>query len=74
MGSFVISPHMEVIDATDTLRAIHGMDFSEKCASHTHDDLTNHLLATEPFHMGRLDYSNYRLQEQGKNNTMGTQR
>lgn len=65
MGHFEMSPHMEVIDATETLLAIHGMNFSKTRASHTHNDLTNHKLVTEVFQWGRIGYSNHRTTEKG---------
>jgi hypothetical protein len=65
MGHFEMSPHMEVIDATETLRADHWMAFAETRASHTHDDLTNHKLVTEVFQWGRIGYSNHKTTKEG---------
>jgi len=62
MGSFVLQEDMHVVDATPVLQVTHFMDFDDKYFSKTHNDSTNHLLATKGiYRLGRVDYSNYQL-------------
>ena len=66
MGLFVSSDQINAIDASNSINAVHFMNFNEHDLSGTHRDTTNLLLADIRFHIGRTDQANYRLDPETK--------